>query len=107
MRPSERRHLLQVQEVDPSEFLKALAEFLERWAEASWFEDYNVQRVGKWIRLQCSDYVVKCAREVALVNLNRFSGANDFGDVGPSQNLDNDVQIRHRTYSTFFSSLIH
>lgn len=49
-KPSDRRAIRQaiLAEGGESMFVEALMEFLKRWEEADWLEDYNVERVAIW-----------------------------------------------------------
>lgn len=52
-RSSERKKLLKLSSEKQDVFLSALADFLDRWATADWLEEYNVERVGRWIAKTC------------------------------------------------------
>ncbi|ESZ01155.1 MULTISPECIES: hypothetical protein [unclassified Mesorhizobium] len=82
-KPSERETLLDSATRDAPAFVKALELFLQKWADASWLEEYNVERVGEWVSDKCPPSVRKAARELALVKL---CGA-------PSENHTNTYQV--------------
>jgi len=64
-RPSERATLLESAKTDAKAFNEALKVFLAKWAEASWLEEYNVERVGEWIAAKCPISVQREARLIA------------------------------------------
>lgn len=92
-RSSERRALLAAAANQQGEFLEALADFLERWANADWLEEYNVERVGKWISKSCEPEMVAKIRQ----RIDGLTLANR--PTGPC------TDIRTRTYEAFLKSL--
>ncbi|OHV63596.1 hypothetical protein LCM4576_29685 [Mesorhizobium sp. LCM 4576] len=74
-RPSERAELSAAAEATPELFLNALGAFLAKWAEATWIEEYNVERVGEWIAAKCSTTIRNGALELARGELAK--GGNE------------------------------
>lgn len=70
-RPSERVVLLAAAQTQPGEFLGALESFLEKWADADWIEEYNVERVGEWIASKCPIQVRLSAMKMAQSEMNK------------------------------------
>lgn len=90
LRPSERRELVGVVQSDPKLFMSALEDFLARWARSTWLEEYNVERIGKWIRRNCPRDVVDQSQAIA----DRKQAANRRND-----------SIHDRTYRVFLNGL--
>lgn len=84
---SERRKLLKVSQENESMFISGLEIFLDKWANADWIEEYNVERVGLWISKHCSDAVISKAKN--LINIKK-----------PSNDLDESTII-NKTYVAF------
>lgn len=112
MRPSDRRKLHEVQKSDPTEFLRALSQFLEMWAKSDWFEDYTVRRVASWIRNNGSSELRQSAEGIVWDRLRSMSIANDAHItecVGPPlSEVDASLQalpINTRTYKVFYACL--
>lgn len=102
MRPSERKALREYGDSCPDIFLSELSAFLEVWANSKWLEEYNVERVSKWIGKHCPPKLAEAARKIALVKLAYREIAND---NGTSNGCETNVSIRSRTYQVFLSGL--
>lgn len=76
-KPSERVTLLDAARGDMPAFIDALDDFLEIWADASWLEEYNVERVGEWIIAKCPADVRDRARELAQTKLRDSRAADE------------------------------
>lgn len=90
LRPSERRELLGIVQTDSELFMLAIEEFLGRWAVSTWLEEYNVERVGRWIRKNCPPELVKRSQNIA--------------DYKQAANSPSET-IHDRTYRVFLDGL--
>ncbi|GLS88212.1 hypothetical protein GCM10010873_31860 [Cypionkella aquatica] len=95
-RPSEREVLLNAANSSPDKFASALEVFLDGWAGADWIEEYNIERVGKWIAKRCPYDVVQKAKLLAETKL----GAN--GQVGSTAKT-----VYVLTFNALLSGLAH
>ena len=68
-KPSERKILLDSAIHEKMRFISALDDFLDRWARADWLEEYNVERVGRWMAENCAPELVSSAKNAAKSKL--------------------------------------
>lgn len=90
-RPSERKELLKQSKLDPQVFQGALREYLDVWARADWLEEYNVERVGRWVGKNCSSELVSKIKKMA--------------EQSKVANGSADKSINERTYEAFLEGL--
>jgi len=79
-KPSERAALLSAATDNRHAFMRALDVFLSKWAEASWLEEYNVERVGEWTAAKCPPEIVETAIKSAESKL-ALANAEDAASV--------------------------
>lgn len=56
-RPSQRKMLLDFCNQNADAFVVALENYLSEWATGDWVEEYNIERLSKWIARHCPDAV--------------------------------------------------
>lgn len=93
-RSSERRKLKQLSVDNQAVFMDALEDFLERWASADWLEEYNVERVARWIAKNCSQELV----DIALRHAEQKMPANQAHGLEAKS-------VHTRTYDAFAKGL--
>ena len=81
LRPSERKILRDAASADHGAFVLALQDFLAGWAKADWLEEYNVERVGKWIARECGREVLRAAEDLARRQLAQNANAGVSGSI--------------------------
>lgn len=102
MRPSERKALKVYCESRPDVFLGELDKYLELWANSKWLEEYNVERVSKWVGKNCPATLTESARSIAQAKMTRRMSAND----NPSGcEFTSHPSIYARTYQVFLTGL--
>jgi hypothetical protein len=79
-KPSERNLLLGAATTAPSKFVHALEAFLGEWASAGWIEEYNIERVGKWIAKNCPADMTIRAKTLAETKLVANDPADGLAD---------------------------
>lgn len=57
-RPSEREILRTLSHANQDAFIVAMEDYLRGWANGDWVEEYNIERIAKWIARTCSQSIV-------------------------------------------------